>query len=394
MIVVGGVYHERSIVDEWDQVYGSGGRAAAALAGKLPGINLYTYAEPSRQARIRMMLGAGGVTVHCSDARQSVSFEYFHSLSRSEMYWDPDLQAEPIRVEAPTALRFGFLEGDAIVTAERAVFDPQSSNVRFRDNGSTAAAVATVLNSTELAELTGHNDIAAGAKELLSEEFRDDVVVVKCGPNGAQVHRLAQPPILVPAYKSSAVFKIGSGDIFSAIFAFHWADQNLDPAIAADLASKAVAHYVATRSLPIPSNEQLEVGDPIPTDRPPGRIYLAGPFFTTAQRWLVEELRDILHGLGCAVFSPIHEVGFGDPETVAPADIEGLNGCDAVLAIVDGADPGTWYEVGHARSRSIPVVVLAESVDERDLTMALGTGCDVARDLCSAAYKAVWASMR
>jgi nucleoside 2-deoxyribosyltransferase len=123
-------------------------------------------------------------------------------------------------------------------------------------------------------------------------------------------------------------------------------------------------------------------------------VYLAGPFFTLGQRWLIEEALRTLRGLGCPVFSPLHEVGFGDPQTVAPADLAGLDGSTAVLALLDGSDPGTLFEVGHARSRGIPVVGLAEDVLGRDLTMPLGSGCDIVSDLTTAAYRTAWASMR
>lgn len=394
MIVVGGVYRERCIIGDWDQIYGSGGRAAAALVGRLPAVQLHTYSEKAAAEELKRILGSQGIDVHCAESPQTIEFDYFHPLSRPRLYWNEVLRAPPIYVGADNVLRFGMLEGEAIVQAKRAVFDPQSSNVRYRDNGSSADAVATILNDQELLSLTQKKEIGAGAQSLLSSDHPEDIVVVKCGPNGAQVHQLGKEPKLVPAYRSRSVFKIGSGDVFSAIFAYYWAHEGRSPEQAADLASRSVSHYVATSSLPIPAEPELEAGDALPTDRSPGRIYLAGPFFSTAQRWLIEELRTTLSEFGCSVFSPIHDVGIGMPEEVAKADLAGLDQCNAVLAVADGSDPGTWYEVGYARSRSIPVVLLAEAVNERDLAMAQGTDCVVARDLCSAAYQAVWASMK
>ena len=394
MIIVGGVYRERCIVGDWDQIYGSGGRAAAALVGRLPKVRLHTYSEKSAADELKRILGSQGVDVHCSDSPQTIEFDYFHPLSRPRVYWKSDLLAPPLHVSAEKALRFGMLEGEAIVQAERAVFDPQSSNVRYRDNGSSAQAVATILNDKELLHLTGEKEISAGAQGLIGPDHPDDVVVVKCGPNGAQVHQFGKAAKLIPAYRSETVFKIGSGDVFSAIFAYYWAHEGQAPELAADLASRSVSHYVATSSLPIPPEQKLKAGEALPTDRSPGSVYLAGPFFSTAQRWLIEELRMALSELGCSVFSPVHDVGFGMPEDVAKADLSGLDGCNVVLALVDGSDPGTWYEVGYARARSIPVVLLAEAVNERDLTMAQGTDCVITRDLCSAAYHAVWASMK
>ena len=57
-----------------------------------------------------------------------------------------------------------------------------------------------------------------------------DVVVVKRGCSGATVHRPGRDPVAVPAYRSARVFKIGSGDVFSAAFAHHWGERGLDAA--------------------------------------------------------------------------------------------------------------------------------------------------------------------
>ncbi|WP_236961022.1 nucleoside 2-deoxyribosyltransferase [Methylobacterium durans] len=123
-------------------------------------------------------------------------------------------------------------------------------------------------------------------------------------------------------------------------------------------------------------------------------IYLAGPFFDLAQRWLVEEALERLQALGAPVFSPLHEVGMGRPaQETATADLEGLDRCAAVLALLDGADPGTLFEVGYARAHGKPVVVLAERVEDLHLTMLAGSGCAVVRDLTSALYRTVWAAM-
>ena len=85
-------------------------------------------------------------------------------------------------------------------------------------------------------------------------------------------------------------------------------------------------------------------------------VYLAGPFFNMPELWLVDEARLALRGMGLKVFSPYHDVGIGIGEDVAPKDIEALERSRAVLAIVDGVDTGTIFEVGYARALAKPVV--------------------------------------
>lgn len=50
-----------------------------------------------------------------------------------------------------------------------------------------------------------------------------DVVVIKMGGHGALVATKSSEPTAVPAYKSGNVWKLGSGDVFSAAFTSFWA---------------------------------------------------------------------------------------------------------------------------------------------------------------------------
>jgi nucleoside 2-deoxyribosyltransferase len=61
-----------------------------------------------------------------------------------------------------------------------------------------------------------------------------------------------------------------------------------------------------------------------------------------------------------------------------------------VLAILNGADVGTVFEVGYAVCRGLPVVVLAQNMRAEDLKMVDGSGCTIVEDLVSAIYHVVW----
>ena len=75
---------------------------------------------------------------------------------------------------------------------------------------------------------------------------------------------------------------------------------------------------------------------------------------------------------------------------IAQADLKGLRNCSKVLALLDGVDPGTIYEVGYARALGIPVVALAERVEPEHLTMIAGSGCDIVNDFTTAIYRILW----
>jgi nucleoside 2-deoxyribosyltransferase len=392
MIITGGVYREDCITPAWSRIFGSGGRAAAAVSTLSPGSILHAYAARAWADDVRRSMEAFAVTAEITEIERDIAFTYFHPLSDAELSFEPGKRESSLQVAGEAVLRFGFVEGDAVVTADRVVYDPQHWDevLRFGENGSRAGRLAIVLNETELALSTGLT--GPGAVEYIRNHSGAEVVVVKRGPRGAIVYEGGNTTI-IPAYKSESVFKIGSGDVFSAIFAHYWGERREPAAVAAQAASRAVARYVATRNVQA-SLEESDVGAPAPTKGPFGPIYLAAPFFNLGQRWVVEEARRVLLALGAKVFSPLHDIGStGSAVFIAEGDLEGLRRCRGVLAILDGEDAGTLFEVGYAASRAIPVVALAESPRPEALTMVAGTGGRITDDFTTAIYHAIWSSM-
>lgn len=68
-------------------------------------------------------------------------------------------------------------------------------------------------------------------------------IVVKRGVKGCFVLDKNGSKFSIPSYFSNKVTKIGTGDIFSAIFAFYWGVKKEHPSLAAELASKHVACF-------------------------------------------------------------------------------------------------------------------------------------------------------
>lgn len=392
LTIVGGVYVERCVQPLWDHVYGSGGRAAEAVARLVPGrTRLVSYVGDLTRPPAEFLAGMAGFALEPVAADYAVSFDYLHPLSTPRIRPDPAGMAPhgAIAASGDVVLRYGMLEGDAVVEAGVAVYDPQSAfGARpFGWNGSRADRLAVVLNREEAASMTGVRDAREAARLLLLDGA--EVVVVKMGGHGALV-ATADGTVTVPAYRTRRVWKIGSGDVFSATFAALWGCRGLPPGKAADLASRATAQYCETRSLPVADIGELEGLDLTPVRPGRGRVYLAAPFFDLGQRWLVDEARTLLRSLGADVFSPCHDVGPGPGAIVAPEDIAGLERSDAVFAVLNGLDAGTIFEVGYAVRKGIPVVALAQNVRDEDLKMLVGTACTVVDDFASALYQAVW----
>ena len=73
-----------------------------------------------------------------------------------------------------------------------------------------------------------------------------------------------------------------------------------------------------------------------------------------SQLWLVEEARTALQNAGFKVFSPYHDVGIDDADEVVPKDIQGIEDADVMLALCDGLDAGTLFEIGYAVKKGLP----------------------------------------
>ena len=399
--VVGGVYREQCrLPTPTDEIWGSGGRAAAVIAGLGIAVTLHSAVTAATEVVLASLAHTFHFDVATVSTNETLQFQYEHALSTPIIY-PQRLGHLTIQFDAENVLAFGMLEAKAIIRAQRVVYDPQNpvapEPIEFRAD--VTPRVAYVLNSWEARKLGGVDDLAEAASRI-TNQFRTAVVVIKRGPRGALVYENGRSE-RIPAYKTDSVWPIGSGDVFAAAFAARWAGEDRPAVEAAGDASRAAALYVNSRVLPISSDEIKEGGQ---FNFPPllmrertvedkgYDVYLAGPFFNIAQRWLIEEARSALQGMGLRVFSPLHDIGLGGAHDVAPQDLEGLKKSRAVLALVDGLDAGTMFEIGYARSIEKPVVVLAESTAEEPLKMVSGSGCDIVTDFVTAVHRAAWAA--
>ncbi|SEM10483.1 pfkB family carbohydrate kinase [Variovorax sp. YR750] len=356
----------------------------------------YVDAHGAEVVTQRAVFSTTPMAIRTKEASTAVAFDYHHGLETPRIYGVAQPLPE-IEVSARHIVRFGMLEGDARVHGDRVVYDPQNAqNPRpFHENGSTARELALVLNQHEASLMTGKTDVPVEemARELL-QTHKASVVVIKRGPRGALVFDGTNVHA-VPAYRSQEVWKIGSGDNFVAHFAHQWMQRGRTPAESADLASRATAFYCETRSFAAP--ESLAAFNPPAITvseryakgwRP--TVYLAGPFFTLAQLWLVEQARGNLRSMGLTVFSPYHDVGLGSADDVVSKDLDGIRRADFVFAIGDGLDSGTIYEIGFARALNKPVIVYCENESEENKKMIEGSGCTLTKDYVGAVYQAVW----
>lgn len=381
----------------WREIYGSAGRAASAIAAAGGKACLHGYADTLASDNFLQRAALEQYDVDLTAVADAITFQYVHGLATptiiSQAAAHPSLVISKERV-----VRFGMLEGDAVVHANFAVYDPQNvSNPRhFSENGSTAAHLALVLNRYEAAVLSGIVGSPLQMAQALVSASGAQVVIIKLGPQGALVYADGQAS-QIPAFRTEKVWKIGSGDTFVANFAYHWISGQ--PAVlAARLASRATAYYCEFRGFV--TSAQLATYSAMPVDlsarclqgyRP--KVYLAGPFFTLAQLWLVGQAREQLQALGLEVFSPYHDVGHASANDVATKDLAAIDSCDILFVIADGLDSGTMYEIGHARAKGKAVVIYCENESDNHLKMMVGAGCLTSKDYVSAIYQTLWTAI-
>lgn len=424
--VIGGTYTEVCLHPNWRRVYGSGCRAAIAVtdllknagANKDEVVRFYSWASDEEHKAIKGLLRRTGVQPYFVKRDQPIEWQYDHSLGPPRLYpGRDDLKQMPARrIEAQNALLFGTVECQPTVEAEALVYDPQASNlaVPFSQTGGKTKRLAIVANMSEGRAIAGKlnlkykkGDDAAESlgKAILTAEDAE-VVVIKNGVRGATV-LTRDGKREIQSFRTKKVFPIGSGDIFSGVFAAHWLEMGQDPFQSAHWASVATACYCGQPQNVIPANldaieKQLKADglQPLlPSKKAPKHVYLAGPLITLPEIWFLEEAKRCLKEQGVTVFSPKDEAGLlahipnaktsHVVETVAK-DIDGLERCSVVFAIIDGSDAGTLFECGYATAKGKHVIAFAQRASNHDLTMLIGTGCEVHDDFATAVYRAAW----
>jgi hypothetical protein len=388
--IVGGTYYEVCHDPQYEDLFGSGLRGAIALSGKGFHINYHSSVGEELREQFDYKSSLYQFTANLQLQKKSIVFDYYHPLSKPTPYNLPTNNYLLPAITAKHILYYGMIECDCSVDGEYVVYDPQN-HVGFKETNSKAKHLALILNKNEAILLSENisDDLIIIGKHLLNSEHAE-VVVIKNGVKGAMVF-FEDNYTSIPIFETELIWPIGSGDIFSAVFAWKWMIEKLKPHESALYASKYTADYCNSKNIPL-AYQPKEFNSIMTTTRK--KIYLAGPFFTIAERFLVNEIHSVLKGFDVDVFSPYHDAGISlateDNSILLKKDIENLENCDVVLAILSGHDPGTIFEIGYAKALGKKVVILYENYKEGDLFMFKGTDCEVISDLSTAIYKATW----
>ena len=395
MIVVGGTYREICREPAIDYLFGSGLRAAFAISRGCKELEFVSIVDVAEKKEVEALARSFGFTAKLQERIYPIQFHYEVPISSPRIIPSNPVIIAPEKFvcSGKAMLVFGILEATSDIHAERLVLDPQGPRPLTEQMTWVANHVAIVGNKSEIQRMSaGNADLSIEQHaENVRKKFKADTVVVKCGALGAVVVD-SSGVSHIGVFPTSKVNPLGSGDVFSAVFAYYWAERGTSASEAAKLASKATSAWVSKEPFQV-INKEGNVVSPDSSNEIYAEsvsVYIAAPFFTVAERWLVELCRTALKDLGAKVFSPLHDVGWGPPEFVAPADLVGLKQADSVLALLDGLDSGTMYESGYATAQGIPVVGLTSDKRSVDLTMIVGNGARIHEELSSAVYDAIW----
>jgi hypothetical protein len=391
--IIGGTYLEICSDPTYRELFGSGLRAVIALSNHSTTIKFHTAIGNDFKELLHYKSNLFGFAVNIINEADTVHFVYEHPLCKPQPLNLPKHNHSVDLGHMAKVLYYGMIDVDIRITADMMVYDPQNQ-IPFNQSGATAKNLALILNRQEALSFVDYfeEDLEKIGKFLMSSE-NASVIVIKNGSDGAILFD-GDKIDRIPVFRTPQVWPIGSGDVFSAVFAHHWMILGESAFDSAMKASASVAQFCDTKQL------QFDASKTYPRQEIKSKqkkIYLAAPFFTTGERMFLNEVRYLLQQFGNNVFSPYHDAGviegnasLEEVSAIVRSDLEGIDHSDVVLAIYSGTDPGTVFEVGYARAKGIPVVALCENVKDEDLFMLIGAGCDIVRDLSTAIYTVSW----
>lgn len=386
MMVAGGTYGEVCRYPVWQHIYGSGLRAALAVSAVSPATHLHTFAPSAWYDDIEATLAAVGLNGTLIRVDTPTTFGFLHPFELIEEPTPPE-KLKTIEVIGDVVLRFGMIEGDAKVMGRRAVYDPQSETASFFSNGSHVDELAMIVTRRELMKLAnddveskmdldgeaGERALSEAVIDLFDLDKRIAVILVKDGLGGLLVFQ-GDDSKQIESYSAESYFRIGSGDVLAAAFAYAWGEKAMGAVQAADYAARCLAFFVEGPRLPIPDLSHLSIRRTIKARTGHIRILTSGDDIELQS--LVLHTKDwITHLGGTVILEILGSIGIVDP------------GVAADLVVIGSRS--TKFELEETASRlaaSRPVVVYWPGEDG-DVAEHYFPGSEVTNDYATALYR-------
>ncbi|MCU4157454.1 nucleoside 2-deoxyribosyltransferase [Carboxylicivirga sp. A043] len=394
--IVGGTYKEYSIEPPHDEIYGSGLRAVQLiLESSTAKVSYKTVGNKTVQNLLENYKNVyPNISYEIIETNHLVEFKYGFLLENPDIHPPVDsFKTKPtINLSEDNYIIFGMLDAEVSGKANKVVYDPQNTyNPTKFSSKCSAKQVIYIVNRAEAKAISEENNI----KSILDFFFDKENVyalIIKDGPFGVELYKDKKLVKTAPVFKTKNVFKIGSGDIFTTTFAYHWFVKELNIETCLYKASLTTAHYCNSASVCNLFNDKEEliplfINQTVLSNK---TIYLAGPIFTLSDLLLIDKIRDVFLNMNINVFSPYHDVGIGNNKEIATEDLEGIEKADIIFAIVDGLDSGTLIELGYAMAKGKKIIGYNKTESNDSLLMLKAGDYTSFEDLTSAIYNTIW----
>lgn len=218
------------------------------------------------------------------------------------------------------------------------------------------------------------NQTIEGALEFFKQNTIRKILI-KENRGGSYCYNLADENVSeAPAYHVNTMHSVGVGDVFNSIFISNMYEDNIEKRMR--LASYISAHYAQTMDFDVfEKNVQLILKEPNTfislngirlswEKRKNKHIYIAAPDFPHIDTTILEQLKTVLEHHNFFPRFPIKENGlvdknmsFNEKLSIYEKDIELLNECELLIAILLYNDPGTLVELGIFKQMNKPVII-------------------------------------
>lgn len=391
--VIGGTYREIDYDDISMDIYGSGYRCCKFLLENNCFINYYTSGNHEVEKYLKEVKKVyTNFDFQLTKSEDLITFNYSFALDTPSIF--PNIlninKTENIKVDSDNVICYGMLESEFNVIGKKVIYDPQTSlrPKKYSEIG-IAEELIYIVNMNEAKSISSQTDLDEIKKYFFSAE-NAFALIIKNGPYGAKLYLRNNDEFEIPSFITENVNKIGSGDIFTSCFGYYWMNKNLPLEECAILASKSTSIYcdkkvyvdVQDFDYDFITFQNKNINDK--------QVYLAAPFFSLAELILIDKIRSAFLEFGVKVFSPYHDIGLGDEETIAIKDLQGIRNSDLIFCVFDNLDSGTLIESGFSLAMNKKIIGYHRTCEESQLLMLKPGDSKVFKNLTTAMYHAIW----
>lgn len=391
--IIGGTYREINYENKSTEIFGSGLRCSKYLLENNVEVKFNTSGNDETEAYLNEYSKVyHQFDFNCINTDNMITFQYSYAMDSPTIL--PNLlniiQTKTINIEGEDVVYFGMLESKFSVKANKVVYDPQTSlnPIKFSEVGN-AKQLVYIVNFNEAKAISGFNKIEE-IKNFFFNVEKAHALIIKNGPFGATLF-YDKFEFKIPSYVTNNVNKIGSGDIFTSSFAYYWLEKKATLEESASNASKATALFCENVQFArIDSNTGFGFKKFEVKNLQSSQVYLASPIFSLSEIILIDKIRNSFIEMGVKVFSPFHDIGYGDDNEIAKKDLDGLENSDIIFCVLDNLDSGTLVEAGYSMAKGKKLIGYHTTCDKGSLLMLKPSKMKIYTNLTTAIYQTIW----